>query len=418
MHIKGNQPIMIRSKSVAACLAAGALLLSACGGSSDSSSPIKDGRDKGDAPKGEPIVVGIDIDSTSAGAAYSLVTGRAVKDTVDKINDEGGVLGRPLKVVEVNSESDPTKGSAVARKAIEQGAVAMFLTAGSNASIQMKPVLQKEQVLAIAPTASNADLVKQPEADYVYTVAPSSASWAPIYCSAFEEMGVEKVAVLTENTPALSSLNEFLIDGGISKCVDVVTVEKADTDATDLTAQAVKIRNAKPDAVLVSTSGGPYEILAHNTLNEIMKDTPRLSVATLANQPDEWRAASPGALEGVLALSSVDITNDTTKEAAEYFKSVNGDDFVITGFDAQAYDSVYLLKAAIEKAGGVDDGPALKAAMDSVSDYAPHFGLAGFTLTFANDKHNGPNGSCGYLLAEFTADNTLGGPADVFKADC
>lgn len=402
---------------MAAMALAGALTLAACGGSDNSSSPIA-GRTDGDTPSGEPILIGVDIDSSSAGAAYSMVTGRAVKDTVQKVNDEGGVLGRPLKLIEVNSESDPTKGAAVARKAIDQGAVAMILTAGSSASIQMKPVLQQEQILAVAPTASAADLIAQPDADYVYTVAPSSSSWVPIYCSAFEEMGVETLGVLAESSPVMEGLNEFLIDDGISECVDIVARESAAATSTDVTAQAVKIRNADPDAILVSTSGGPFEVLAHNTFHQVMKDTPRLSVATIANQPSEWRAANAGALEGLLALASIDITNERTQEIADYFKSVNGDDFVLTGFDAQGYDTVYLIKEAIERAGGVDDGEALKKAFDETAGYTPHYGLEEFTLSFDGEKHNGPDGSCGYLLAEFTSANELGEPAEVYKASC
>lgn len=409
---------MFRSKSILACLVAVPMLFAAACGSSDSkdnASPIPSSG--GSVPQGEPIIIGIDEDSTTAGAAYSVTTSKAVRDTIDKVNSEGGILGRPLKVVMGNSESDPTKGSAIARSLIGQGASTLFLTAGSNASIQMKPVLQQEQVVAIAPTASNADLIKQPDADFVYTVAPSSASWPPIYCSAFEEMGVKTLGVLTENTPSLTSLNEFLIDNGLSKCVEVVAMEKVDVTATDVTAQATKIKNAKPDAVLVSTSGGSFEILAHNTLFQVMPTTPRFTVATLANQPAEWRAANAGALKGVLALASIDITNPRTQEAIDYFKSIRGDDFIVTGFDVQGYDAVYLYKEAVERAGAID-GPAVKAAMDATTNYLPHFGLEAFTLSFTAEKHNAPDGPCGYLLAEFTADNKLGEPADVFKASC
>lgn len=411
---------MTRPKLFGACLITAALLLAGCGSpddGGDTASPLPDGAGE-DAPEGEPIIIGIDEDSTSAGAAYSMTTARALRDTFDKINAEGGILGRPVEIVTGNSESDPTKGAAVARNLIDQGATALFLTAGSAASIQMKPVIQEEQVVALAPTASNPDLIAQPDADYVYTVAPSSASWAPIYCGAFEELGVGKVAVMTENSSTITSLNEFLIDDGISECVEVVTVEAADTDATDVTAQVTRVRNADPDAVLVSTSGGSFEVLVQNTMAQVVPDLPRFTVATLANQPEEWRAANAGALEGLYALASIDITNERTQEAIEYFQEVNGDDFTITGFDAQAYDAAYLLKTAIEEAGSIDDPEAIKDAVDAISGYEPHSGLIDFTISFAADKHNGPDGSCGYLLAEFTADNELGEPADIYSAEC
>ncbi|WCO67823.1 ABC transporter substrate-binding protein [Iamia majanohamensis] len=408
---------MNRSKNLVALLAIAILSLAACGSADDAtSSPIPGGG--GDAPDGEPIIVGIDEDSTSAGAAYSQTTARALRDTIAKINEEGGILDRPVEVVTGNSESDPTKAPAVARSLIDQGAVAIFLTAGSAASIQMKPVLQDQQIISLAPTASNPDLIAQPDADYVYTVAPSSSTWPPIYCGAFETMGVERVAVLTENSSTISSLNEFIVDEGISECVDVVAVEAADTDATDVTAQATRVKDADPDAILVSSSGGSFEVLVQNTLEQVVPDVPRFTLATLANQPEEWRVANAGALEGLLALASIDITNERTQEAIDYFESVNGDDFVITGFDAQAYDAAYLLKEAIESAGTVDDPEAIQEAMNQIEDYEPHSGLSDFRISFGPDKHNGPDGICGYLLAGFTADNELGEPADVYEATC
>jgi branched-chain amino acid transport system substrate-binding protein len=408
---------MFRKKSFATFMVVASLLLAACGGDDDNASPIPGGGAGGDAPEGEPIVIGLDEDSTSAGAAYSMVTAQAVRDTVDKVNSEGGVLDRPLEVVVGNSESDPTKGSAVARSLTEQGAVAIFLTAGSAASIQMKPLLQSEEVVGIAPTATSADLVAQPDADYVYTLAPSAAAWAPTYCGAFEAAGVESVGVLVENSPSLEALNEALITNGISECVEVVAKESAAPDSTDVTAQITKLKNAEPDAILSSTSGGSFEVLIQNTLDQVASDIPKFTVQAIANQPEEWRTANAGALEGLVGLASVDLTNERTKEAIEFFKSIRGEDFEVTGFDLQAYDAVYLLVEAIEAAGTVD-GAAIKDAMNAIDDYEPHFGAEGFRLTFDEEKHNAATGDCGIVLAEFTADNKLGEPWATFQPSC
>ena len=409
---------MIRPRRLAPCLiAAGALLLGACGGRDDSSSPISDST-SGDRPSGEPIVIGLDEDSTSAGAAYSMVTAEAVRDTVDKINSEGGVLDRPLELVVGNSESDPTKGTAIARNLIDQDAIAIFLTAGSASSVQMKPVLQSEQVIGIAPTSTSADLVAAPDAEFVYTLAPSAAAWAPTYCGAFEAAEIETVGVIIESTPSLQSLNDALITNGIAKCVDVVASEQAAPDTTDVTAQITKLKNADPDAILSSTSGGAFGVLIQNTLAQVTPDTQTFTVQALANQPEEWRTANPGALDGLVALASVDLTNPRTEEAIEFFRSIRGEDFQVTGFDLQAYDAVYLLVEAIEEAGSVDDPEAIKDAMDATDDYEPHFGGQDFRLTFTADKHNGATGDCGVVLAEFTAENQLGDPWPTFQPSC
>ena len=90
---------MFRKKSFAAFLVVASLLLAACGGDDDNDASPIPGGGSGDAPEGEPIVIGLDEDSTSAGAAYSMVTAQAVRDTVDKVNSEGGVLGPAVGVM-------------------------------------------------------------------------------------------------------------------------------------------------------------------------------------------------------------------------------------------------------------------------------------------------------------------------------
>ena len=224
--------------------------------------------------------------------------------------------------------------------------------------------------------------------------------------------------MIIESTPSLQSLNDALITNGVSECVDVVASEQAAPDTTDVTAQITKLKNAEPDAILSSTSGGAFEVLIQNTLAQVAPDVPKFTVQALANQPEEWRTANAGALDGLVALASVDLTNPRTEEAIDFFRSIRGEDFQVTGFDLQAYDAVYLLKEAIESAGAVDDPVAIKDAMDATDDYEPHFGGEDFRLTFTVDKHNGATGDCGVVLAEFTADNQLGDPWPTFQPSC
>jgi branched-chain amino acid transport system substrate-binding protein len=48
---------------------------------------------------GTPIVIGMDEDSTGPGAAYSTIAGKTIRLAIQDINDKGGVLGHPLKLV-------------------------------------------------------------------------------------------------------------------------------------------------------------------------------------------------------------------------------------------------------------------------------------------------------------------------------
>src|SRR4051812_43913357 len=94
------------------------------------------------APSGDPIIFGMDEDSTGPGAVNARVSGRAVRDAIDYVNEHGGILGRPVKLIVENDESDATKSPAVARKLIEQGAQVLFFATAGSAIIQAKPIVK------------------------------------------------------------------------------------------------------------------------------------------------------------------------------------------------------------------------------------------------------------------------------------
>jgi ABC-type branched-subunit amino acid transport system substrate-binding protein len=107
---------MMRSPwRIAAAVTAVALLAAACGSSSSSST----------APKlsGEPIVIGQITPLT--GAALSLAeSGVAMTAAVKYFNDHGGLFGRPLKLVQCNSNDLPNQEVACAQTLVNDGAVA------------------------------------------------------------------------------------------------------------------------------------------------------------------------------------------------------------------------------------------------------------------------------------------------------
>ena len=78
-------------------------------------------------PSGDPIKVGVLTDITGAFSVVGLSNQAIAQFTIDKINSEGGVLGRPLEMVLVDSATDPAIGAQVARKLVEQDKVAMVI---------------------------------------------------------------------------------------------------------------------------------------------------------------------------------------------------------------------------------------------------------------------------------------------------
>jgi branched-chain amino acid transport system substrate-binding protein len=375
------------------------------------------GGSDGEAPTGEPIVFGMVVDSTGPGASYSVPARDTMLDAIEEINAGGGVLGRPIETIIENDESDPTRTPATVRKLVEDGADVLIMQTGGSAILQAKPVIQEAGIPMIAPTTLTTSIAEPPDADFAFTLANPIDDFIDIYCAAWAEAGVSSIGVLSDTTPTIAGLNELLLPG-LGECVDIAIEEEAAVDASDLTAQIARIGDADIDAVLVSSVGGGFEVLAHNTFAQQLPDLARFSLAAIGNQPETWELANPGALDGLVFMGSIDPTNERTEELRAFLSERRDDDWQLTAYDAQAYDTIQLLAMAIESAETSDDPAAITEALQSITGYEAHFGQPGFTLSYGPDKHVGTDGLCGLSLIQFGAENTPEGQWDVYQPEC
>ncbi|MCU1480952.1 MAG: transporter substrate-binding protein [Subtercola sp.] len=369
------------------------------------------------APTGAPILIGMDLDKTGPGSSYNPLAGAAVVAGVDEVNANGGILGRPVKLIEESTESDPAKGPAVYQSLIEQGAVGILGLSTASVVAQVKPIIEQAKVVTIAPVAVLPTLTDQPDGDYVYTLVNPVTDYGSVFCGAFEKAGIKKIAYLQDDSPAIKSLAGPLKDA-FGKCVTIVDDEVAPVASTDLVAQATRIKDSNPDAIFVQSVGGQFEALAHSALYQAMPDVPRFSQGSFGSQSDAWALATPGSLNNLVFMQQLDLTNPRTVDLQSKLTAALGSDFNMSYFAAQGYDGLMILLDAIKTAGGTDDPAAIKAAMDATTGYQPHVGQEGFRMSFTPTKHVGADSLCGLALFTFGADNTPAGKWSTFQPAC
>src|SRR5699024_9745176 len=101
-----------------------------------------------------PIIIGVQQDNSGPSAPFATEAGKAIKDAVNELNHNDGIMDRPVKLVTANDESDPTKAPSVARKLIDKDADVVLVTSATSSSVQAKPVFEEEKVPAIGPIMS------------------------------------------------------------------------------------------------------------------------------------------------------------------------------------------------------------------------------------------------------------------------
>lgn len=370
-----------------------------------------------DSSTGGEIIVGMDEDSTGPGASYATIAGATTRLAIKEINDAGGIKGKKIKLIVGNDESDPTKTPTVVRKLVDDGAQFLILNTGGGAVLQGKATLKQAGIPAIAPIAVTPAIGQAPDNEFIFMQANGVDQFGEVYCGAIKKKGYTKIGILSDASASITSINKTLIPA-LSGCVKVVAQETAPVDAADLSAQVARIKQASPDVLLVSSLGGNFEVLAQNTLASQMPNLIRFSLASIGNQPDSWARMNPGALSNVVYMGSLDSNNSKTVELEKKLKAANGSNYRMTAYDAQAYDAVYLMKAAIEKAGGAEKPVEVRDALQGVSGYKASFGQNGFTLSFSPTKHIGADGLCGLVLSGFDSKNQPTGAWSEYQAPC
>ena len=94
----------------------------------------------GQVQSSEPIKIGFQVHRTGIGAAYGRWYDRTTKAAVKKINDEGGINGRPVEIVAEDDGTDPKRGAEVVEKmATQHGCDIAFGTLFSHVVIGSAP---------------------------------------------------------------------------------------------------------------------------------------------------------------------------------------------------------------------------------------------------------------------------------------
>jgi branched-chain amino acid transport system substrate-binding protein len=351
---------------------------------------------------GTPIVVGEDWDSTSASAAFTDVTAKTLQLAINQLNNTGGILGHPIKLVIGNDESDPTKTPAVTQQLASEGAKFILFNTGTDATA--KPVIEKLGIPSIGVTDVIPTFATPPDNSYTYLLSSPLSDWASVYCGAWKKTGITTVGVLRDDSTTTASLDNILFPA-LQKCVKIVDVETASGTASDVTAQVARLKSHNPDAVLVADLGGSFEVLAQEGVHQLMPTTPRYSLATIVNEPSTWKLATAGSLNGVIAMGSLNPNNPQTKKLKSFLASKDGVNYPMTAFDADAWDAVQLMKTAMVAAGGGDNTTAVNTQMQKITKYLASFGQPGYNLTYSTTKHAGATGLCGLVLQQFGANN-------------
>ena len=302
------------------------------------------------APSGAPIKIGHYGSLTGKDAAFGVATSKGVKLAITEINAKGGVLGRPLEYLVEDIQSKQGESATAVKKLISRDKVAVVIGANASAnSLEAGPICQNFKVPMMAISSTNPKVTEI--GDYIFRICFIDPFQGAVLAKfARESLKAQKVALLTAvNSPYSIGLSDVLRKDFTTRGGTIVAEQKYSEGEKDFRAQLTAIRAAQPDVIAVT---GFYTEAAL-----ICKQARDLGLTVPFIGGDGWEAPQLTELGGKAVEGTYYCTYFSAENQASEVRSyvdrykARWNQEVPEGVSALGYDAMYLIAAAMTKAG-------------------------------------------------------------------
>ena len=324
------------------------------------------------ASAADPIKIGVSGPFTGGSSSMGVSMRDGVRLAAEEINKAGGVLGRPLQLVERDDEAKNERGVQIAEELINKEKVAATVGyINTGVALASQRFYQDAKIPVMNNVATGSVITKQfadqPD-NYIFRNSANDSIQAPMIVDEAVRRGFKKPAIMADSTNYGQLGREDLEKALASKGIKPVAVEKFNIKDVDMTPQLLKAKEAGADSILTYGIGPELAQLA-NGMTKLGWKVPMVGSWTLsmANYIDN---AGPGGEGARMPQTFIQEPNTPKRKAfidaylKEFKPKNNRIDSPVSA--AQGYDSIYLLAAAIKQAGSTE-GPKVKAALENLT---------------------------------------------------
>ena len=373
--------VKFSTKFVAASAAAVmALSLAGCSGGSMDYSSSSSSKASGDS-----ITIGTVTTNSGTAAAYGEAEVKGFELAVSEINAKGGINGKKVKLESMDDKGDATEASNAYNKlAGDNNVLAVAGPTISATTAAVAPLADQSKLVTIAPAATS-DSIET--GNYLFRTCFKDSYQGEVAARfAAENLKVKKVAVLYgTGDPYSSGVGEAFAKAAEKLGLEVVDKESSSSaDDTEYSAQLQKIQASGAELLYAPyyySVAGPY----------IIPQARSVGFEGYVMGPDGYDGLK---LTGdksqynktyyTTHYSADDNTNTKVQDFIKSYKSKNNAE--PNTFAALGYDTIYMIKQAIEKAGE-------NATREDVRNAVAGMTFDGVTGKFTMDKSGSPTKS-------------------------
>jgi branched-chain amino acid transport system substrate-binding protein len=337
----------------------------------------------------EPYFVGAVVSESGPGSTLGRPEADSMQMAVDEINKAGGVNGHPLQLKVLDDESNGTTAVNAVRQLLDQHPVAILGSSLTQTTLAMVPLVTQAGVPMIS-FASNAQVIEPvSERKWIFKMPIADTHVAQLLQAYMKRHNQTKLAAIYRDDDygktGLAHFEEVTKNDGFQ----LVDRDAIAATASDATTQLTHVKAANPQALLVWTTLPSANVIIRG-YRELSLSVPIYYSDGAATGVFLKQAGS--ALNGAyIATTKINVVdqlppNDPQKKVLAHYASefvkLYPKDAPVSIFGGFGYDGVYVLKEALQKAGG--PGAKLRDAIE----HATYTGVSG-TYRMSPNDHNG-----------------------------
>jgi branched-chain amino acid transport system substrate-binding protein len=320
-------------------------------------------------------MAGEKVTEVKLGSVLSLSGGAANQGTqtkvgaiiaADEINAKGGIPalgGAKMRLIFSDSQSKPDVGASETERIIQREGVPLMFGAYQSAVTTVTTEVAERYKTPWLVTGSVADIITQ--RGFKYTFRPNNKA----YYDANEQL--QAIATLTKETGKGPKTIGVLVEGSdwgkshaanlrkIAKDLNLeIVLDEAYSPGTmDFSAQILKIKSRKPDAMVIAMYTPDHIVFTKQTY-EGRLDLPfgMHSVGAGSEDPNFYKAVPVQAIEYMFVQEDfqIDITEVApwTQAVDKKFREALG--YELTSYGAQGYSAIYTIYDVLQRAGSLD----------------------------------------------------------------
>lgn len=231
----------------------------------------------------KPIVIGLTMDASGQYAASGQEERLGAMMAIREFNEKGGVLGRPIEAIHIDTETTPATGSRVAERMITRNEAGYLIGAvHSGVANAISQVAQKHGVIFLNTNSSSPTEAGQNCHRTKFVWDGNGTNFAAAIVRNAIKVGGRNWVLMTNDYVwghDTSKATRALVEANGAKIVGEVLVPQ---NTRDFTSYLLRVQQMKPDVVAAAIGGDDSKALRQQVIQAKLHQT----IAWINNQQD------------------------------------------------------------------------------------------------------------------------------------